>query len=41
VPCKLGREGLLQIFEVELTADEKAALEKSAGAVKETMALLK
>ena len=41
VPCKLGREGLLEIFEVELTADEKAALEKSAGAVKETMGLLK
>jgi malate dehydrogenase len=41
VPCKLGREGLLQILDVELTADEKAALEKSAGAVKETMDLLK
>jgi malate dehydrogenase len=41
VPCKLGREGLMQIFEVELTAEEKAALEKSAGAVKETMDLLK
>jgi malate dehydrogenase len=41
VPCKLGREGLLQIIDVELTAEEKAALEKSAGAVKETMALLK
>ena len=41
VPCKLGREGLLQILEVELTAEEKAALEKSAGAVKETMDLLK
>lgn len=41
VPCKLGREGLLQVFEVELTNDERAALEKSAGAVKETMDLLK
>ncbi|HEX6066455.1 MAG TPA: malate dehydrogenase [Longimicrobiales bacterium] len=41
VPCKLGREGLLQILEVELTGEEKAALEKSAGAVKETMDLLK
>ncbi len=41
VPCKLGREGLLQILNVELTADEKAALDKSADAVKETMALLK
>ena len=41
VPCKLGREGLLQIIEVELTDEERAALEKSAGAVKETMAELK
>ena len=41
VPCKLGRSGLLQILEVDLTADERAALEKSAAAVKETMALLK
>ena len=41
VPCKLGREGLLQIIDVELTDDERAALQKSAGAVKETMDLLK
>jgi malate dehydrogenase len=41
VPCKLGREGLLGILEVELTSDERAALEKSAAAVKETMDLLK
>ena len=41
VPCKLGRTGMLGIFEVELTADERAALEKSGSAVKETMALLK
>ena len=26
VPCKLGREGLEQIIEIELTADERAAL---------------
>lgn len=38
VPCKLGRKGLEQIVEVTLTADERAALEKSAAAVKETMA---
>ena len=37
VPCKLGRNGLEQIIEVELTADEKAALKKSADAVKQTM----
>jgi malate dehydrogenase len=41
VPCKLGREGLLQIIEVELTGEERAALEKSGNAVKETMGLLK
>ncbi|HUP89792.1 MAG TPA: malate dehydrogenase [Longimicrobiales bacterium] len=41
VPCKLGREGLLKIIDVELTTDERAALQKSADAVKETMALLK
>ena len=36
VPCKLGRTGLEQIFEVTLTADEKAALGKSAEAVRVT-----
>ena len=38
VPCKLGRTGLEQIFEVTLTADEKAALGKSAEAVRVTQA---
>jgi len=41
VPCKLGKGGLEQILEVQLTADEKAALAKSANAVKDTMAALK
>ncbi|HXI35008.1 MAG TPA: malate dehydrogenase [Gemmatimonadales bacterium] len=41
VPCKLGRKGLEQILQVELSADEKAALAKSANAVKETMAAVK
>ena len=41
VPCKLGRNGVEQILEVQLTADEKAALAKSANAVKETMAAVK
>jgi malate dehydrogenase len=40
VPCKLGAGGLEKIIEVELTADERAALGKSANAVRETMALL-
>src|SRR5579872_558482 len=30
VPCKLGKGGLQKIIEVELTKDERAALEKSA-----------
>ncbi len=38
VPCKLGAGGLEQIIEVELSKDERAALQKSADAVKETMA---
>ncbi|HYL54202.1 MAG TPA: malate dehydrogenase [Gemmatimonadales bacterium] len=37
VPCKLGRGGLEKIVEVKLSADEQAALKKSAEAVKETM----
>ncbi|MGQ0813960.1 MAG: malate dehydrogenase [Gemmatimonadota bacterium] len=41
VPCKLGRTGLLGVIDVELTRDERAALEQSAAAVRETMALLK
>ena len=40
VPCKLGRNGLEQIIEVELTEEERSALGKSADAVRETMALL-
>ncbi|MFL5581129.1 MAG: malate dehydrogenase [Gemmatimonadaceae bacterium] len=41
VPCKLGRGGLQQVIEVELTADERAALEKSAQAVLEPQGVLK
>ncbi len=40
VPCKLGRKGLEQIIEVELTDDERTALRKSADAVLEPMAAL-
>jgi malate dehydrogenase len=40
VPCKLGRNGLEKVIEVELTADERAALEKSAEAVREPMSKL-
>ena len=37
VPCKLGKAGLEKIFEVSLTDDERAALAKSADAVREPM----
>ncbi len=40
VPCKLGRNGLEKVIEVELSADEKASLEKSAEAVREPMRVL-
>jgi malate dehydrogenase len=35
VPCKLGARGLEEIIQIKLTADEQAAFNKSAGAVKE------
>jgi len=41
VPCKLGRQGLIKVVEVELTADEKKALESSAEAVREPMSAIK
>ena len=41
VPCKLGRKGLEQIIEVELTPQERADLGKSAEAVREPMSVLK
>ncbi|HWO89034.1 MAG TPA: malate dehydrogenase [Gemmatimonadales bacterium] len=41
VPCKLGKNGLEQIIEVELTSAERVALGKSAKAVQETIAQVK
>ncbi len=41
VPCKLGRKGLEKIFEIELSDDERTALEKSAEAVREPMRAVK
>ena len=41
VPCKIGRRGLEQVIEVELTVDERAALAKSAEAVREPMRAVK
>ncbi len=40
VPCKLGRNGLTQVIEVELTDEERASLAKSAEAVREPMRAL-
>ena len=34
VPCKLGAKGLEQVIQIKLTAEEQAALKKSAEAVK-------
>ncbi len=40
VPCKLGANGLERIVEIELTADEDAALKKSAAAVQELVQII-
>jgi malate dehydrogenase len=34
LPCVIGEKGVERVVELELTGDEKAALAKSAGAVK-------
>src|SRR5574341_206548 len=39
VPCKLGEKGLEEIIQIKLTPEEQAALEKSADAVKELVAV--
>ncbi|MCX8478670.1 MAG: malate dehydrogenase [Chitinophagales bacterium] len=40
VPCKLGKNGIEQIIELQLNSDEKALLDASAKAVKEVMDVL-
>jgi malate dehydrogenase len=40
VPCKLGAAGLEQIIEIKLTAEEQAALEKSAESVRELCSII-
>ncbi len=40
VPVKVGKNGLEEIFEITLTADEQAALERSSNDVKATIAKL-
>ncbi|MDP9263392.1 MAG: malate dehydrogenase, partial [Acidobacteriota bacterium] len=40
VPCKLGEKGLEEIIQIKLTPEEQAALQKSADAVKELVAVI-
>ena len=40
VPCKLGARGLEQIIEINLTAEERIALHKSAASVQELIDVL-
>ncbi len=40
VPVKLGARGIEEIVQIKLTAEEQAALEKSAAAVKELVAVI-
>ena len=41
VPCKLGSNGIEQIYQLQLNDEEKAMLAKSAGAVQELVDVLK
>jgi malate dehydrogenase len=41
VPVKLGARGVEEIIQIKLTADEKAALEESADAVRELVGVIK
>ncbi len=40
VPVKLGSRGIEQIIEITLTLEERAALQKSAAAVKELVGVI-
>jgi malate dehydrogenase len=40
VPVVLGVGGMERVFEIELSADERAAVDRSADAVKELVAIL-
>ena len=41
VPIKIGRKGLEEVIQIKLTADEQAALNKSADGVRANMAKIK
>ena len=40
VPCRLGSAGLEQVIEIPLNEDERAELERSAGAVRELLGVM-
>jgi len=40
VPVKLGARGIEEIIQIKLTAEEQAALQKSANAVKEVVSII-
>ncbi|MGH9508560.1 MAG: malate dehydrogenase [Terriglobales bacterium] len=40
VPCKLGARGIEDVIQIKLTADEQAALKKSADAVRELVTVI-
>jgi len=40
VPVKLGEKGIEQVIEINLTLEERAALHKSAAAVKELVSII-
>jgi len=41
VPARLGAKGMEKVIEIQLTTEEKAALDRSAAAVKELVSKLK
>jgi len=41
VPCRIGAGGVEKIYEIKLTAEESAALKKSAAAVQELVEVIK
>ncbi len=40
VPCRLGSGGLEEVIQIDLSAEERAELERSAGAVRELIAVM-
>ena len=40
VPCRLGSGGLEEVIQIDLSAEERAELERSAAAVRELIAVM-